>query len=168
MRKLILFIASSLDGYIAGKNGDISWLFTDQDYGYGKFFASIGTLIMGKKTFEVSLTFGGWPYPGKKCYVFTRNKHKNDSRVDFANNPVRLTKELLKGHGKDIWLVGGSKIISILLNAGLIHEIRLYVHPIILGSGIPLFKNIDKKINMKLIKIKTYSSGLVQLHYKII
>jgi dihydrofolate reductase len=168
MRKIILFIASSLDGFIADKDGKVDWLFTNGDYGYQKFFDSVDTLLMGKRTYDQVLGFGEWPWHGKKCYVFTRKRRpKSDSNVTFVDNPVHFTKGLLNESGKDIWLIGGSQISSLLLNAGLIHEIIISIHPVILGNGIPLFENIDKLKRLKLTKSQPFKSGLIQLSYKI-
>jgi dihydrofolate reductase len=108
------------------------------------------------------------PYAGKKCYVFTKERRpKLDSNVTFVANPVHLTKGLLNESGKDIWLVGGSQIISILLNACLIHELIISIHPVILGNGIPLFENVRKIKRLKLMKSQPFKSGLIQLHYNI-
>ena len=107
MKKVILFICCSTDGFIARKNGDVSWLLHDQDYGYKKFVASVDTLLMGRKTYKQCLTFGEWPWKGKKSFVFTRKKQKKDSNVEFVKNPVAFTKKLVKKQGKSIWLVGG-------------------------------------------------------------
>ena len=166
MRRIILFIACSLDGFIAGPNGEIGWLFSDQDYGYNDFFASVDTVLMGRKTFELAESFAEYPYKGKRCVVFTRHK-SNAVRhgVEFSASPVEFTKTLPGSQGKDIWLVGGGEIVSLFLANGLVDEIRLFVHPIILGNGIPLFKGISKKIGMELVEVKSYSSGLAELHY---
>ena len=169
MRKIVLFIASSLDGFIAREDGGIDWLFSDGDYGYSKFFKSVDTVIMGRKTYEVSLTFGDYPYNGKKVYVFTRKKSiRPDGNAEFVSDPVSLCKKLKKLPGKNIWLVGGSEIVSVLINAGLVDEIILSTHPIILGSGIPLFNCIKKEIKMRLVKSVKFGSGLLQAHYVVL
>ena len=169
MRKIILFIASSLDDYIARKDGNIDWLFHDHAYGYKKFYKSIDTVVMGRKTYEKALEFEKEPYKDKKCYVFSRSKNKKTIKnVKFVDDVENFSKRLIKSKGKGIWLVGGSEIISIFINKNLLDEIRLYVHPIILGNGIPLFNGIKQNVKLKFIKSKSYKSGLVQLHYKIL
>ena len=166
MRKIKLFIASSLDGFIARENSGIDWLFTG-DYGYAKFYNSIDTVLMGRKTYELSLKLGE-SYKGKRAIVFTKQKNlKKLENVDFVSNVVDFTKKLLKTKGKDIWLVGGGEIVSLLLNNNLIDEIILFVHPIILGKGIPLFKNINKEVKLKLLETFAYEDGLVKLYYKV-
>ena len=94
MRKIVLFIASSLDNFIARKNGDVSWLFTDQDYGYKKFYYSVDVLLVGRKTYEQALSFGEWPYIGKKCYVFTRKKNFDALLLETDLNVQELSKHL--------------------------------------------------------------------------
>ena len=107
MRKIVLFIASSLDGYIARSNGDIDWLFTDQNYGYSKFLDSIDTVLMGRKTYEQVLTFGEYPYQEKKSYVFTKNlDFKATSDVEVVTNLEKFVNDLRLLEGKK-YLVGG-------------------------------------------------------------
>ena len=169
MRIIILFIASSLDGFIARENGDVSWLFTDADYGYKNFYKSVDTVIMGRKTYEKSLEFEKEPYKDKKCYVFSRNKSpRKFENVEFVNDAVSFAKKIIKSKGRDIWLVGGSDIISIFLNNGLLDEVIIYQHPVILGRGIPLFKKIKKDVKLKFVKSRIYKSGLVQLNYEVL
>ena len=144
MRKVKLFIASSLDCYIAREDGGIDWLFTDADYGYTKFYDSIDTIIVGKKSYDQSLTLDEYPYKGKKVYVFTRKKvrkknNNNEQDVEYIDTNIQdFVTTLTQSIGKDIWLLGGGEIVSILLNADLVDEIILSIHPIILGTGIPL------------------------------
>lgn len=168
MKQVILFIATSLDGFIAGKKGELDWLFTDADYGYKNFLASIDTTLMGYKTYEQVLSFGEFPYPNKKNYVFTRSRKKQDQNpVEFvSSDPAALVKKLKKESGKNIWLVGGGEINTILLNEGLIDEMIISIHPEILGEGIPLFAGTPKESSFELIKHHAYQTGLVQLHYK--
>jgi len=163
MRKVRLFIASSLDGYIAREDGSVDWLFSDADYGYSEFYGSIDTVVMGRKTYEKSLEFEEHPFRGKKVYVFSRSV--KEKGVEFVSDVVGFMKKLVRSKGKDIWLVGGSEIVSIFLNEGLIDEIILSIHPVILGRGIPLFKNVQKEVWLKMQKSVSFDSGLVQIHY---
>ena len=163
MRKATLFIASSLDGYIAREDGSVDWLFSDADYGYSEFYGSIDTVVMGRKTYEKSLEFEERPFRGKKVYVFSRSV--KEKGVEFVSDVVGFMKKLVRSKGKDIWLVGGSEIVSIFLNEGLIDEIILSIHPVILGRGVPLFKNVQKEVWLKMQKSVSFDSGLVQIHY---
>ncbi|MCS4537632.1 MAG: dihydrofolate reductase family protein [Thaumarchaeota archaeon] len=163
MRKVRLFIASSLDGYIAREDGSVDWLFSDADYGYSEFYGSIDTVVMGRKTYEKSLEFEERPFRGKKVHVFSRSAKKKG--VEFVSDVVGFMKKLVRSKGKDIWLVGGSEIVSIFLNEGLIDEIILSIHPVILGRGITLFKKVQKDVWLKMQKSVSFDSGLVQIHY---
>ena len=165
---IVLFIASSLDGYIARENGDIDWLPENTKSGYNDFIKSVDTVIMGKKTYDQVLTFGDYPYKDKKSYVFTRNKnHSKDENVEFVYDTEKLIKNIISDSGKNIWLIGGSKIISTFVNLGFVDEIILSIIPVVLGKGIPLFKNIEKEVKMELVKTTDYEK-LVELHYKIL
>ncbi len=168
MRKIILYIACSLDGYIAGKNGDISWLFHDADYGYKKFYSSVDTILCGRKTYETAKKFEKIPFDGKQVLVFSRNAMPLPANAVRSTSPVSSAKSLLNQRGKNIWLCGGSQIISALLNAKLCHEIIVSIHPIILGGGIPLFAGLKGRQKLKLIKSSSFKSGLVQLSYKVV
>jgi dihydrofolate reductase len=177
MRKIKLFIASSLDGYIAKEDEDISWLFSDDDYGYKKFYDSIDTVIMGRKTYEKALKVEEYPFKEKNCYIFTKNtmfpttdilQRTTGNNIKIINNIIDFIKNLVNTEGKNIWLVGGSEIISILMNANMVDEIILSIHPLILGNGISLFTKIKRQIKLKVLNSITYDSGLIQIHYKII
>jgi dihydrofolate reductase len=172
MRKVKLFIASSLDCYIAREDGGIDWLFTDNDYGYTKFYDSIDTIIVGRKSYDQSLAFEEYPYKGKKVYVFTRKKvrkNNNEQGVVYIDTNIQdFVTSLTQSIGKDIWLIGGGEIVSVLLNAGLVDEIILSIHPIILGTGIPLLRDIQKEVNLKLENSLSFDSGLTQLYYKVL
>jgi len=166
MPKVILFIATSLDGYIAGPQGEIDWLFHDADYGYTAFFDSVEALVMGRKTYELSLTFGEWPYGDKPAYVFTRQTPPDDSRVRFvAGDAAGLIAGLRARASKNIWLVGGAALVSDFLQQGLIDEFVISVHPLLLGAGIPLFESGIPRHGLRLAGVTPYESGLVQLRY---
>jgi dihydrofolate reductase len=168
VRKIILFIATSLDGYIARENGDIDWLFSDQDYGYHKFYDSIDTVLLGGKTFRQVMGFGGdFPYATKNCYVFTHDvsNESNDEVTFIHHNVADFVSDLKNENGKDIWLIGGSQINTILLNEGLIDEMRIFMHPVILGSGIPLFQQVALESWFKIHDVEEFESGLIQLTY---
>lgn len=168
MRNLKLFIACSLDGFIARSDGDVDWLFTDDDYGYQEFYDSIDTTLMGNKTYQQVMTFGEFPYPGKNNYVFTRqiNLPPTTYVTFITEDIVTFTRKLKVSEGKDIWLIGGGAVINILYQAGLIDEYILAIHPIILGKGIPLFHGPIGEQKLALQDCKTYPSGLVQLFYE--
>lgn len=164
-----LFIASSLDGYIARKTGEIDWLFTDADYGYTEFFAGIDTVIMGRKTYQQILEFGNYPYPEKQSFVLsnTLDGQKDDNVEFIGRNAKDLIKRLRESH--KIWLVGGGGAISYFLKHHWIDELILSVHPIILGEGIPLIiRDSNLETQLELREAKTYDSGLLQISYNIV
>lgn len=168
MRKIKLFIACSLDGYIAREDGSVDWLPENTDSGYDKFYSSVDTVLMGKKTYEQIITFGKYPYKDKMSYVFSKNPNqKKDENVEFTSEIEEFTKDLVSSSGKDIWLVGGSYIASTFLNLKLVDEIIISVIPIVLGKGMPLFKNIKEERKLELIKTTEYTR-LVELSYKIV
>jgi len=168
MGKIVLYVASSLDGYIARKNGDVDWLPSSTDSGYGAFYKSIDIVVMGKKTYDQILTFGEYPYKGKKSYVFTRDDAlTKDENVEFSTNIGEFTRKLNSYSEENVWLVGGSELVSVFLRDKLIDEIILSVIPIVLGKGIPLFQNVNQDVKLKLIKTTEYSE-LVELIYKVL
>lgn len=164
-RRLQLFIASSLDGYIARSDGSIDWLFTDADYGYEKFYSTVDTVVVGRKTYEQALTLEDTPFGGKACYVFTRQASGKSGRVTFVSGDIaEFTKGLKDGPGSDIWLVGGSETVAALKH--LIDDFIISIHPRILGGGIPLFMGEWAERGLELVNTVSFTSGLVQLHYR--
>ncbi|MCD8488122.1 MAG: dihydrofolate reductase family protein [Desertifilum sp.] len=165
MRKVILYMASSLDGYIARTSGEVDWLFTDDDYGYSEFFATVDTVLMGRLTYEQVLSFGDYPYTGTQGFVFSKTPQSNSSNlVEFINrDPAAFIGELKQQPGKSIWLVGGAGLIQSCFEQ--IDEFILSIHPIILGEGILLFPPPLSQADLKLQHCQTFDSGLVQLTY---
>jgi dihydrofolate reductase len=169
MRKVILGLAVSLDGFIEGPNGEYDWCFADQDYGMSDFFKRIDSIFIGRKSYEMSLSMGDAEMPGfpkLKEYVFsnTLNEVKPGS-ILIGKDAESEVKRIKKEPGKDIWLFGGASLTSSLLNLSLIDEIGLAIHPVILGGGKPLFHDISNRIRLELADTKTYSTGLVSLTY---
>jgi len=166
MPKVILFIATSLNGYIAGPVDEIDWLFHDADYGYTAFFDSVEILVMGRKTYELILSFGEWPYGDKPAYVFTHRPPPDDPRVRFVSGDAAgLIAKLRARTIKNIWLVGGGALVSAFLKEDLIDEFIISIHPQLLGAGIPLFAPGIPRRRLKLLGVTPFVSGLVQLHY---
>ncbi len=166
MRKIILNLAVSLDGFIEGPNGEFDWCFDDQDYGLKAFFNSIDAIFMGRKSYELVKTMGDNLYENKKIYVFSRTlKEVAPGEELIAANLEEQVKGIKHSAGKDIWLFGGASLITSFINSKLIDEFMLSVHPIILGGGKPLFIDVKDRTLLKLQEAITYSSGLVQLLY---
>lgn len=168
MRRVQLFIAASLDGFIASPDGDIGWLFMDADYGYTHFYAEVDTVILGRKTYDLCLTFHQWPYLGKEGIVVSRSlAGKRNHQARFVDTPpAELVRQLRQLPGKHLWLVGGGQLVRDFLAADLIDDFILSIHPVVLGGGIPLFLRQLHPTWLKLANCQSFESGLVQIHYR--
>lgn len=175
MRKLILGLAITLDGYIEGPNGEYDWCFTDQDYGLNEFFARIDTIFIGRKSYEIAQQHAdsnsGETIPGMPAmmeYVFSKTlKMVKEGAVLIAEDSIAEVRKIKARPGKDIWLYGGAELSNSLMKEGLVDELWLSVHPILLGDGKPLFHDQEKRSGLTLQKSKTYETGLVSLWYSI-
>lgn len=163
-----LFVAMSLDGFIAGPNDEIDWLFTDQDYGFTPFFDSVDTIIMGRRSYQMSCSFDEWPYPGKQTIVCTRSlTDQSDQRVQFSadNLPTLIARARAAG-SRGIWLLGGGQLVRTALACTTIDRLQIAIHPIILGAGIPLFPAGTRTTALRLRGSTGYDSGLLVVCYE--
>ena len=167
MTKVTAYIASSLDGFIAREDGSVDWLPENAESGYSDFYKSIDTVIIGKTTYDQILTFGKYPYTDKKSFVFTKTNQNKDENVGFLLNVEKFIEDGFPGAGENIWLVGGAQIIASFLKNQVVDEIIISFIPVLLGKGIPFFKNIENEIKLELVKTKKYSQ-LVETHYKVL
>ena len=177
MPEVILYIASSLDGYIARPDGNVDWLDEiaapadgpEEDFGYGEFFAGIGTVLMGRITYEQILTFGvEYPYPGTAGYVFSRTRAgERDENVEFVDGAdiPRFIAQLKATTDKHVWLIGGGLLIREFLRLDLIDRFIVTVMPLILGEGISLFPPPTPQIGLELVESLAFPGGMVQLTY---
>ncbi|MFN0256791.1 dihydrofolate reductase family protein [Pedobacter ureilyticus] len=173
MRKISLFIAMSLDGYIAHTNDDLSFLKLvekeGEDYGYGEFTSKIDTIIIGRRTYDYVLKeIGPSHYDNgqRDVYVITRTPKPQQGRTIFYNgNLGELIQRLKSEEGKDIYCDGGAEVINELLKNKLIDELIISIIPTLLGDGTRLFKNARPEQTLEYVKTKTFDTGLVQLHY---
>src|SRR5439155_17663205 len=178
MRKIIVMIATSADGFIARKDGAVDWLDrprTAGDYGMGKFFKSIDTILLGRKTYDLALRFvregKAIPkMPGVKHHVFSRKPPKKVLEgFEFVKEPIRkFVKRLRAQKGKDIWMMGGGGIIASFLDEGAIDEFIIHVIPTFIGEGIPLIAPRLRTVPLKLLSTKKFSDGVVRLHYAVV
>ena len=174
MRTLTLFIAISLDGYIAKPNDDLSFLQVvekeGEDYGYAAFTATIDTIILGRKTYDYVLKeIGASHYDNgqRDVYVITRTEKQSVGRTLFyTGNLTDLVQRLKSGNGKNIYCDGGAEIINELLQSNLIDEFIISIIPILVGNGTRLFKDDRPEQKLSLVNVKTFDTGLTQLHYK--
>ena len=173
--KLSMYVAISLDGFIAKPDGNIDWLTEygsqddlENDDGYKEFLASVDALVMGGKTYRQVLTFGDWPYCGKKCVIVSRTETKTDlPDVSFTtDSPEQIVGRLQNGGCRHVWVMGGGEIHSLFLRAGLIDEMRIFVMPKILGEGIPLFAPPVPDVRWTLLSQKEWQANIVELHYR--
>jgi Dihydrofolate reductase len=173
-RKLILYIAMSLDGYIADRQEDLSFLSIvekeGEDYGYADFVKTTDTIIIGRKSYDKVLSMGfEYPHTDKKVYIITRTKRPDVGNFQFYNgNLPELVNELKSQGGKHIYCDGGAEIANELLCNHLIDELIISIIPMLLGDGIRLFKDERPNRNLQLLSTKEFEKGLVQLHYKIL
>jgi dihydrofolate reductase len=167
MRKIIVQLAVSLDGYIEGVNGEYDWCFTDQDYGMNEFLTSIDTILYGRKSYELLLKTGDTSFQKFKTIVCSRRKDLTFNDVEIWQDDLSAALINLKQMpGKNIWFFGGAELLTTFLENDWVDEFRLAVHPIVLGAGKPLFKNLSKRKYLRLTHVQSYSTGLVMLHYE--
>ena len=177
-RRIILDLAVTLDGFIEGVNGEVDWCIMDPDMGFMDFLNGIDTILYGRKSYDL---WGQYiPESGvsdtekeiwklvhsKKKYVFSKTLEKVDGKaILIKDNLQDEVNKIKKESGGDIWLYGGASIVTTFINLGLIDEYRLSVHPVVLGEGKPLFVNMNQRIDLNLVNIKRFASGVVQLCY---
>jgi len=182
MRKIILDLAVTVDGFIEGPNGEIDWCnvddASDSDDFIGDLLAETDTIFYGRISYDL---WGKWqpgddaPTPIKEAYDTIRSKKKyvfsstkmNDEHATIISSDIKdRVEEILKQPGKNIWLYGGGMLITTFINLGLINEFRLAVHPVILGSGKRLFEDIKNRVNLRLLSVKSSKSGVAVMTYE--
>ena len=175
MKKVVLYIAMSLDGYIADCKKSVSWIKGQDDSvemldTYSDFFNNVDTVIMGKRTYEqitTELSPDRWPYSGAITYVFTHDASMTDTKdIKFTNtNPCRLVNILKEETGKNIWICGGADVINHLMKEDLIDIFHISIIPTILGGGTKLFEETGSMINLGLVNTLNYN-GVIEVVYK--
>ncbi len=171
-RKVVLYIAMSLDGYIAKPDDDLGFLSIveqeGQDYGYADFVNTVDAVIVGRKTYDKVLSMGyDFPHADKDAYIITRTPRPDIGNVKFLTGNMKDLVDRLKSQkGKNIFVDGGAETVNELLKDGLIDEFYISVIPILLGEGIRLFKDGRPEQQLTLIDSKYFDKGLTQLHYK--
>lgn len=173
-RKVILFLAMSLDGYIADKNGKIDWLtgydcHKDGDEIYQNFIKDVDTIVMGRKTYQQIVTElcpGQWVYRGRNSYIVTSQPGSSSDDIHFTQEaPGRLIKRLRREKGKNIWICGGANIAQQLIKEDLIDRYHISVVPAILGQGVRLFDTAEKQLTLKFSKAREYN-GILDIIYE--
>jgi dihydrofolate reductase len=168
-RRVRYVVAASLDGYIAGPDGEFDWIVTDPDVDFAAVFKQFDTLLIGRKTYETMLRHGGPEMPGVKAFVVSQTLQQKDCvGATLVRDPVALLPSLLKEPGKDIWLFGGGSLFRSLLEAGLVDTVEVGIVPILLGSGIPLLPMHAGRAKLRLLKHKVYpKTGTVSVEYAV-
>jgi dihydrofolate reductase len=174
MRKVTFGVANSLDNYIARKDGAVDWLMWTNEVAAvtSKFWKTIDTVLMGRKTYEVALEMSKGqsnPYHGIRSYVFSRTLTKSeDASVEIVrSDAARFVRKLKSEEGKDICVMGGGEFAKRLFEAKLIDEVGFNIHPVLLGQGIPLFHEMKRQIDLELIDCKTFKNGCVFVSYRV-
>ncbi|MED4015152.1 dihydrofolate reductase family protein [Sutcliffiella cohnii] len=169
-RNLVLFIATSLDGYIATKDESLEWLFNvegEGDSGFSEFYETVDTVLLGKRSYDwvMKQDIEEFPYKNKECYVFTRSSIDDNEDVKFVNDDVTEFVDKLKSKGgKNIWIVGGGELLHSFIQKKLVDEIILTVTPTLIGNGIPLFREGEYNLDLSLIGMRKFNQ-FVELHY---
>jgi len=178
-RKIIVYIATSADGYIARPDGDVEWLNRrprNVDYGMRAFYSTIDTILWGRRTYDWLLDYykgrgrkGGMFDTKLANYVFSRKPPKRKAPgVEFVSEPVKTFAQRLRATpGKHIWMMGGGKLIASFLDAGEIDEFDIHVIPTFIGEGIPLVAPRHRHVPLRLRSAKKYSDGVVRLRYQV-
>lgn len=178
MRKVILDLAVTLDGFIEGPNGEIDWCIMDEEMDFGAFLSGIDAIFYGRVSYDAWGNFQPEPHASetekalwsavhsKRKYVFSSSPRQDPNAMFIASNIVETVNEIKRQEGKDIWLYGGASLIKSFINSNLIDRYRLSIHPTVLGAGKPLFENLKEKINLQLIGVNRFKSGVVQLLYE--
>jgi dihydrofolate reductase len=171
MRKVTFGGANSLDNFIARKNDEVDWLIWNNEVEAisREFWQTIDTVIMGRRTYEVTVRSGSGAYPGVKNYVFSRTLPNNsDPQVEIVSEDAAAFVRRLKSQdGNGICVIGGGLFAHSLFEADLIDEIGFNIHPVLLGSGIPVFHEMSRQINLELLECKTLSNGCVVVKYRV-
>ena len=169
MRKIVLNLAVSLDGFIEGPNGEYDWCLTDDDYGMTAFFEETDTIFIGRKSYDM-ISADTSLFPVERIYVFS------DTLPDDQPENVEIIRSatfdeqvdaIVRQEGSNVWLFGGAQLISALINKNLVSEMLLSIHPIILGAGTPLFKDMSDRVGLTLLSQQAYPSGLLQARYSV-
>lgn len=167
MKRVRFSAAVSLDGYIAGPNGESDWIVMDPDIDFGALMSEFDTILLGRKTYEATGRHGGGGMPGMHAYMFSRTLRQEDCRgVTVSRNPQDTIADIKAARGKDIWLFGGGELLRSLLDLGLVDSVELSVIPVLLGNGLPLAPQLAKQTRLRLTNHRVYpKTGTVSLKY---
>lgn len=171
MRHVTFGVANSLDNFIARKDHAVDWLLWGKEVASitAAYWKTIDTVVMGRKTYEVAAKMGTTAYPGVKNYVFSRTMQESpDERVEIVSgDPAGFVRTLKRRKGKGICVMGGGELANALFEADVIDEVGFNIHPVLLGSGIPLFLPMTRQVNLELLECKPFTNGCVFVRYRV-
>jgi dihydrofolate reductase len=169
MRQVVYAVAASLDGFIAGPNGESDWILVDPETDFAAIFARFDTFLLGRKTYETMRAAGGGSMPGTKSYVFSTTLRQSDCPgVTVSADPAGTVGALKQQPGKDIWLFGGGGLFATLLRFGLVDTVEVAIIPVLLGAGVPFLRNPQGRTDLRLVEHRVYpTTGTVSLSYVI-
>ena len=168
MRRLRYSVASSLDGFIAGADGELDWIVIDPSIDFGSFFKEFDTVLMGRKTYELTQEEGGGMMPGMKTFVCSQSlKPEDHPEIEIVADAAEKVRELKSESGKDIWLFGGGELFRTLLDAGVVDTVEVGLIPVMLGHGVPLLPAGERSPSLELTKSNSMSNGTVGLTYHV-
>jgi len=170
MRKVILNVAVSLDGFIEGPNGEYDWCFADQDYGMEAFLADTDCIFIGRKSFDL-IKADMALFPVEKVYIFSDTLSETElptnAEIIRSQEFDEKVNSVINSSGKNIWLFGGAQLVTSFIHRNLLGELLLAVHPIILGAGKQLFADLDERVQLQLLDQTVYDTGLLQIRYAV-
>jgi len=170
MRRIRYAVAMSLDGFIAGPNGEADWITTDPDFDFAAIYSQYDTILVGRRTFDRMAAAGRTLIPGMKTIVFSRTLRQQDHpEITVVTDGHREMLTTLKASpGKDIWLFGGGSLFRTLAEDGFVDTVEVGVSPVLLGSGVPLVPGPSNRIKLSLTSHRVFRTGTVSLEYAIV
>jgi dihydrofolate reductase len=169
MRQVVYSVAASLDGYIAGPNGESDWIVMDPELDFSSVFARFDTFLLGRKTYEATRTLGGGGMAGTTSYVFSTTLRQDDCPgVVVSDDPAGTVTALKQQPGKDIWLFGGGELFGSLVGLGLVDTVEVAIMPVLLGEGVPFSRGPQSRADLQLVDHRVYpTTGTVALTYTV-
>ncbi|MEE8296800.1 MAG: dihydrofolate reductase family protein [Hyphomicrobium sp.] len=169
MGRVRFYVATSLDGFIADRDGGVDWMapYDARLYGYDAFVDEIGALVMGRRTYEIIRAVGEWPYAGKRVHVIASHalEHPPHGAVQASNGIAGALKSAREKTVEDIWIVGGATTMQSALDENLVDVVEIFLVPVLLGAGLSLFNELKRLQTLSFDGIEAYPDGVVKLRY---
>lgn len=170
MRRVIYYVTTSLDGFIARPDGGIDWLQPDdgEDYGYPDFVSGVDTVILGRRTWDLLQTFGEYPYPDLQAFVFSRTLTQAEPATVVTDSVRDFVAGQRQRPGRNLWLIGGGQLAAAFFAADAVDEVMVFVQPVLLGQGRPLTDVLSRDVRLQFRSTRPFRSGVVGLHYDVL